>query len=221
MNGPATGTAADLAGADAVSLDCFGTLVDAERPADPWTAVADALASRGVDIPPEWESLYRSSHADLARLEAQPLAEHVRAALAAGGVECEPATARVAVFAAFDGPVCVRDGARRLVAALDVPVAVVSNCAVSDLVDRTLERAALAAAVDVVVTSVDCGRLKPHPRPFEVAADRLDVPLADLVHVGDEAAADGAAKRAGATAIVLDDVSLTDLVAALEGSPCR
>ncbi len=221
MTGHATGTPADLAAASAASFDCFGTLVDADRSAEPWTAVAGELAARGVAVPDDWEARYRRSHTDLERLEDQPLGEHVRAALAASGVDCPAETASEAVFAAFDVPVAARPGAADLLEALDVPVAVVSNCAVPGLVERALERAALAGAVNVVVTSVDCGRLKPHPRPFEVAANRLGVPLGDLVHVGDEAGADGAAESAGATAIVLDGTTIADLLAAVEGSRCR
>lgn len=224
--GLATGTPGDVAAAPAVSVDCFGTLVDAGREGAPWDAVAAALADRGVAVPEDWEAAYRTSHRDLARLEDRPLGTHVHDALAASGVACDPETARAAVFDAFDVPVTVRPGARALLERLSVPVAVVSNCSVAGLVDRALERAEMADEVDAVVTSVDCGRLKPHHRPFEAAAEVLDVPLATLVHVGDEAGPDGAAESAGATALVLrdegsGDLDLLDIAATLEGSPCR
>jgi len=194
-----------------VSFDCFGTLVDADRPAEPWVAVADELAARGVRVPDDWERAYRTSHREYDRGAEAPLDEHVRLALASRGVEIGEATACEVTLAAFDAPVVVRDGAREaLDAARDCgPVAVCSNCSVPGLVERTLDRADIA--VDHVVTSVDCGWRKPHRAIFERTADALGVGLADLIHVGDDARTDGGAERAGATTVLLDDVSLAAL----------
>lgn len=195
----------------AVSFDCFGTLVDADRPAEPWVAVADALAARDVRVPDDWERAYRTAHREYERGAEAPLDEHVRLALASRGVEIDIATAREATLAAFDAPVTVRDGARAALTAASEhgPVAVCSNCSVPGLVERTLDRADLA--VDQIVTSVDCGWRKPHPTVFEATADALDCSLPDLVHVGDDARTDGGAERTGATTLLLDDVSLAAL----------
>ncbi|WP_424000166.1 HAD family hydrolase [Haloarcula salina] len=211
----------------ALSFDLFGTLVAADRPAAPWDAVADALAARSVRVPDDWEAAYRSSHRDYERGREAPLDEHVRLALASRGVDVSEATAREAVLAAFDSPVTVRDGA---VEALDAaaecgPVGLCSNCSVPGLVERTLDRAGLGRAADrdfdAVVVSVDCGWRKPHPEIFEATADALSVPLADLVHVGDDARTDGGAGRAGARSILLADQTLSDLAADLrEGRLC-
>jgi FMN phosphatase YigB (HAD superfamily) len=213
----------------ALSFDLFGTLVDADRPAAPWDAVAERLAERDVRVPEDWETAYRSSHRDYARGSEAPLDEHVRLALASRGVDVSEATAHEAVLAAFDGQLAVRDGAREaLAAAADAgPVAVCSNCSVPGLVERTLDRAAIAVVdrtaaatapdasagesdgkVDAVVTSVDCGWRKPHEAIFQATADALGVPLADLVHVGDDARTDGGAGRVGARSVLLDDVPL-------------
>ncbi|WP_372480290.1 HAD family hydrolase [Halomicrobium sp. HM KBTZ05] len=192
-----------------VSFDCFGTLVDADRPDEPWVAVADALAARDVTVPSDWEGAYRSSHREYERGAEAPLDEHVRLALASRGVDVEAETAHDATLAAFDSPVTVRDGARDTLASAREygPVAVCSNCSVPGLVERTLDRADLA--VDSVVTSVGCGWRKPHPTIFERTAAALGVPLDELVHVGDDARTDGGADRVGATALVLDDVALS------------
>ena len=88
-----------------VSFDLFGTLVTADRPDEPWDAVADTLTERGVDVPDDWETAYRSAHREYERGREAPLDEHVRLALASRGVEVTAATARAAVLAAFDGPV--------------------------------------------------------------------------------------------------------------------
>jgi FMN phosphatase YigB (HAD superfamily) len=211
----------------ALSFDLFGTLVTADRPEEPWEAVADALAARSVRVPDDWEDAYRSAHRDYDRGREAPLDEHVRLALASRGVEIAAETATEAVLDAFDSPVTVREGA---VEALDAaaqrgPVAVCSNCSVPGLVKRTLARADIEArsdhSFDAVVTSVDCGWRKPHQRIFEVTADALDAELSDLVHVGDDARTDGGAGRVGAQSILLEDHSLPAIAEKLrEGELC-
>jgi len=202
-----------------VSFDLFGTLVDADRPGEPWAAVADSLAANGVTVPDDWEVAYRSSHRDYERGREAPLDEHVRLALASRGVEVTPDTARTAVLAAFDGPVERRTGAREALAAArhQGPVAVCSNCSVPGLVERTLSRRDLDA--DAVVTSVGCGWRKPHAAIFETTADALGVQLSNLVHVGDDARTDGGAERAGARSVLLKDVPLETVAARLREGP--
>jgi len=201
-----------------VSFDLFGTLVTADRPDEPWDAVADTLTERGVDVPDDWETAYRSAHREYERGREAPLDEHVRLALASRGVEVTAATARAAVLAAFDGPVVRRDGAHAaLAAAADIgPVAVCSNCSVPGLVERTLTRADLSPdSLDAVVTSVDSGWRKPHPRIFEATAAALDAPLSALVHVGDDARTDGGADRAGARSVLLSETPLSTVATRL------
>jgi FMN phosphatase YigB (HAD superfamily) len=198
----------------ALSFDLFGTLVTADRPSEPWDAVATALAARSVQVPDGWEDAYRSAHRDYDRGREAPLDEHVRLALASRGIEVTEETATEAVLDAFDSPVTVREGAIGAVdaAAQRGPVAICSNCSVPGLVERTLERADIETrsdhSFDAVITSVDCGWRKPHPNIFESTADALDVTLADLVHVGDDARTDGGAGRVGAQSILLEDHSL-------------
>ena len=194
-----------------VSFDLFGTLVAADRPDEPWDAVADSLAQRGVGVPDDWEAIYRSAHREYDPGREAPLDEHVRLALASRDVEVTATTAREAVLAAFDGPVTRRQGARdALAAATDRGlVAICSNCSVPGLVERTLARTDLDGdGLDAVVTSVGCGWRKPHPRIFDATADALEAPLSALVHVGDDARTDGGADRAGARSVLLDDVTL-------------
>jgi len=210
----------------ALSFDLFGTLVDADRATAPWDAVADSLTERGVRVPGDWETAYRSAHRDYERGREAPLDEHVRLALESRGVTVTEATAREAVLAAFDVPITVRDGARDALGAAHErgSVAVCSNCSVPELAERTLSRAGLAQdalAPDAVVTSVDCGWRKPHAEIFEATARALDVPLSALVHVGDDARTDGGADRVGARAVLLDDVSLSTVAGHIrEGELC-
>lgn len=196
----------------ATSFDLFGTLVDAERPADPATAVADALRARGVDVPEDWSTAYRTVHAEQPAGSERPLATHVRAALASHGIDVDESAVRAATLDAFDRPVALRAGAAQAVdaAAERGPVGLLSNCSVSGLVERTLARVDLPP-FDAVVTSVDCGWRKPDRRAFEAVASALGVATADLTHVGDDPATDGGLDEVGGTAVLLDSRTLETL----------
>ncbi len=204
----------------AVSFDCFGTLVSADRPAEPWAAVARELSDRDVRIPDDWEAAYRSSHIDVQPLAELSLVDHVEAALGSYGIEPDRETIADALLAAFDGPVAVRDGADEAVraAARTGSVGICSNCSLPGLVDRTLARAGLSGAFDAVVTSVSCGWRKPHDRAFESIADALDASPEDLLHVGDDPRTDGGGRTAGVIVVLTDDVSLPEFPEWLEGT---
>ncbi|WP_232700789.1 HAD family hydrolase [Halobacterium wangiae] len=200
------------------SFDLFGTLVSADRPADPATAVADALRERDVSVPADWATAYREPQTDVPAGAERSLASHVAAVLDSRGVDAPGSVVEAATLAAFDRPVAVRDGARDAVDAASStgPVAVLSNCSVPGLVERTLDRTDLADKLDAVVTSVDCGWRKPDPRAFEAVADALGVPTGELVHVGDDREADGGVEAVGGRALLLDDVDLTEIADRLE-----
>jgi FMN phosphatase YigB (HAD superfamily) len=202
----------------AVSFDLFDTLVTADRPAEPWEAVATQLRARGVAVPDDWEELYRRSHVSVERGRELSLVRHTRAALASRDIEADTETVAAALLDAFDGPVTVRDGADAALAAAASrgPVGVLSNCSLPGLVDRTLQRAALPIEFDATVTSVECGWRKPHDPAFEAAADALGVAVADLVHVGDDPRADGGARTTGATAVLTEDIPLAEFPAWVE-----
>jgi len=197
----------------ATSFDLFGTLVAADRPADPAAAVADALRERGVSVPENWATAYREPQSDAPPGAERSLASHVDAVLDGEGVDVDDSVVEAATLDAFDRPVSVRDGARAAVAAAGAHgrIAVLSNCSVPGLADGTLNRADLAAAFDAVVTSVDCGWRKPDPRAFEAVANALGVPPDSLVHVGDDPDADGGVEAVGGRALLLDDHDLTEI----------
>jgi len=208
----------------AVSFDLFGTLVAVARPAEPAEAVARQLGERGVAVPDDWATAYREPQVTVEPGAELALSDHVGRALSSRGVDADGETVEAAVRAAFDGPVETREGAEVAVAAAAErgPVGVCSNCSVDGLVERTLARSRLdAGRFDAVVASVDCGWRKPDRRAFETVADALGVPVADLVHVGDDPATDGGADDAGATSVLLTDTDLPDLPAQLEGTGCR
>jgi FMN phosphatase YigB (HAD superfamily) len=204
----------------AVSFDLFGTLVDADRPDDPASAVATQLRERDVAVPDDWAAAYREPHVDAPEGAEIPLMAHVSAALASRGVEAPGNAARRAVVSAFDPEVETREGAPEAVeaAAERGPVAVLSNCAVPQLARTALIRSNLdREAFDAVVTSVACGWRKPDRRAFETCADRLGVPVADLAHVGDDPRTDGGIADCGGEAVLLSEVPLSAFPDWLEG----
>jgi HAD superfamily hydrolase (TIGR01662 family) len=84
--------------------------------------------------------------------------------------------------------------------AAGVPVGVVSNS--EGFLARLVEQLGWTADFDVVADSGVLGMEKPSPAIFRWAAERLDVPLSSIVHVGDSWAADvEGALGAGARAI--------------------
>ncbi|MFD1512807.1 HAD family hydrolase [Halomarina rubra] len=195
----------------AVSFDLFGTLVSAALPADPATAVADELAARNVEVPDDWGRAYAESYVDAPEGAAVPLPAHVARALASLGVDAPANAPRRAVVAAFDPAVETHPGAVEAVRAASErgPVALCSNCAVPELVGRTLVRSGLSRDdFDVIVTSVACGWRKPHPQVFETTADRLGVAPDTLVHVGDDPETDGGVAAVGGEFVDVRETSL-------------
>ena len=202
----------------AVTFDLFGTLVDADYPADPAEVVARELESRGVVVPDDWHVAYGERHVDAPEGAETPLPAHVAHALDSRGVDARENVVRHAVVAAFDPEVTRREGA--LTAVRDVaeqgPVGLLSNCAVPELVSKTLIRAGLRGEFDAVTTSVGCGWRKPHPKAFEVAADALGVAPAMLVHVGDDRATDGGIVDVGGRFVDVTETPLSAVAAELE-----
>ena len=205
----------------AVTFDLFGTLVDVEYPVDPAEAVARELESRDVSVPDDWHVAYGERHVEAPAGAEVPLPAHVARALDSRGVDVAQNVARHAVVAAFDPDATRRDGALKAVrgAAERGPVGLLSNCAVPELVPRTLIRAGLRGEFDAVTTSVGCGWRKPHPSAFEAAADALGVDPPTLVHVGDSPDADGGVAAVGGRFVDVTETPLSGVVAELEAEP--
>jgi HAD superfamily hydrolase (TIGR01509 family) len=203
----------------AVSFDLFGTLVTTTAaPDDRAAAVAGELRDRGVAVPDDWATAYRTPHVDAPENAEVPLPAHVAAALRSRDVEASDNVVRRAVVAAFDPDVRRREG---VAAALDAarargPVGLCSNCSVPELVSRTLVRADLRGAFDAVVTSAACGFRKPHPRPFETVAADLGVDASELLHVGDDPSADGGVEALGGRFVDVTETPLAGLAERLE-----
>ncbi len=90
--------------------------------------------------------------------------------------------------------------------ALGVRTAVVSNIAF----DVRPAFAAAGAHADEFVLSYEVGSMKPDPRIFEVALDRLGVGPEDAVMVGDSEENDGAAREIGCRFALVDPLPVTE-----------
>lgn len=201
-----------------ISVDCFGTLVEANRLDNAAGAVGAALESRGVAVPGNWEALYWGRHVEVEQGAELPLPQHVSAALAQCDIEADRVTVRNAIEDAFEPDVTTRPGAAEFLAeaARHGPVAVLSNCAIPGLAKRSLAKADIDESLFAgIVESAECGYRKPDRRAFAAVADVLDVQVADLVHVGDDPAEDGGIESHGGTAIVDQTIDLHTVTATL------
>lgn len=197
-----------------VSFDLFGTLVETPSSLDPVSAVAAELEHFGIDLPADWEIAYTEPHWTVPPGRERSLAAHVRATLDSRGVGADSELIEQAVCAAFETVVETRPSARDAVAAARSvgPVALCSNCSVPGLVERTLDRSAIdQSQFDTIVTSVDCGWRKPHPRVFETAAERTGAAPSDLLHVGDDHETDSGVTAVGGRVVFVDETPLNVL----------
>jgi HAD superfamily hydrolase (TIGR01549 family) len=203
---------------EAVSFDLFGTLVTADRPADPATAVAEALRARDVVLPDDWQDAYRTVHVEVEQGAELALSDHVLAILDAtaetDSAGVDEALVREALLEAFDSPIRTREGAVDVVERVGerVPVGILSNCSVPGLVERTIRGSSLAETTfDAVLSSVDVGWRKPSPRAFEALGEALSVEPSTILHVGDDPRTDGGATRVDAQVLIVGPNSPVDL----------
>lgn len=172
----------DYAAFDALTFDCYGTLIDWE--AGILAGLRAALGPSGVDAPDE-ELLEAYARAE-AEAEAGPyrryreiLADCCRAVCARFGVEPDDAMAR-----AFGGSVPAwpafpdtADALRQLQSSYRLGV--ITNCD-DDLFAASNER--LGVHFDWIVTAQSVGSYKPDPRNFEAAFATIGLPRARVLH---------------------------------------
>ena len=175
--------ALDLSGFDALTFDCYGTLIDWERGI--LNALEPVLAPHGADRDEE-DLLERYARYEAA-LEAGEYLPY-RAVLAGslrglcGHLGVAPSAEAVAAFAGSVGdwpafsdtaPALRQLGAR-------FRLGVITNC------DRdlfALSNRRLGVAFDWISTAEDARAYKPSPTAFEVALARIDVPRERILHV--------------------------------------
>jgi putative hydrolase of the HAD superfamily len=191
----------ELTGIDAVTIDAYGTLVEL---VDPVPALRTALAERGVERDAEQvKAAFRAEVAyyrprSVEGRDAESLAA-LRAAcasvfLGAAEAELDPEEfAPAFVDALVIRPVAGAVEAVERFRARGLALAVVSNWDVG-LHEKL---GPLAARFQVVLTSAEAGAPKPDPAVFLAALERLGVPPARALHIGDEHGDEDGARAAG------------------------
>jgi 2-haloacid dehalogenase len=168
---------------DALTFDCYGTLID-------WEAgIADGLGgvlrAHGVEAPVD--SILERFARHEASLEAgpyRPYREVLAAALKAvcGELGVEPTMAEADAFGGSVGEWPAFPDSADALAQLHgrFGLGVITNCD-DDLFAASSRR--LGLTFDWVVTAQQAGRYKPNPRGFELAFERIGLPTSRILHV--------------------------------------
>jgi len=197
--------AVTFADVDALTFDCYGTLVDWE--AGIARGLGVMLASQGITADVE-ELLERFAGHESA-LEAGPYRRY-REILAEAGRRIgrdygvEPSDDAVEAFGASVGewPAFPDSAAALARLAERFRLGVITNCD-DDLFAQTNRR--LRVTFDWIVTAEQAGSYKPDPRNFELAFERIDVPRERIVHVAQSLYHDHVpAKALGMTTVWID-----------------
>ncbi|WP_291413472.1 HAD-IA family hydrolase [Actinophytocola sp.] len=181
-------------------------LSDAQR--DQLTRVVTTWSPNGTkDLPPDFAD-------EWARRDLDP-ALHRRVyltALARSGVELGPGMAEAAYARVLDPtawqPYPDTVAALRRLRTAGIPVAVVSNIA-WDIRDVFGRHGAADLVAEFVLSYVE-GSMKPDPKIFLVACQRIGVAPEDALMVGDSAEADGGAEAVGVRTAIIDALPTAD-----------
>jgi 2-haloacid dehalogenase len=191
----------DFRAFDAMTFDCYGTLIDWE------TGLLAAL--RPIVSDHDDETLLATFARHESALEAGPYLSYrdvLASSLRGMGADLgfEPTDEQVAAFADSVGDWPAFPDSPAALAALKqrFRLGVITNCD-DDLFARSNER--LQVEFDWIVTAQQARGYKPHPEPFELAAQRIDVPLERVLHVAQSLFHDHVpAKAAGRTTVWVD-----------------
>jgi 2-haloacid dehalogenase len=190
---------------DAITFDCYGTLIDWERGI--LDALQPVLAPHGVEAADdELLERYAQHEAALEAGEYAPyrdvLARSLRALCSELGVDASDDDAQAFAEAMGDWPAFPDTAAalRRLHSRFRLGV--ITNCD-RDLFARSNRR--LGVAFDWVVTAESAGAYKPSHRPFELAFETIDVPRTRILHAAQSLFHDHVpAKELGLTSVWVD-----------------
>jgi 2-haloacid dehalogenase len=190
---------------EALTFDCYGTLIDWETGI--LAGLRAAVATRGVE-PPDDELLEAFARVE-SRLEGGPYLRY-REILGrclrevAADYAAAPDLAEVAAFADSVGDWPAFPDSVAALARLHerFRLGVITNCD-DDLFARSATR--LATTFDWVVTAQQAGSYKPDEHNFEVAFERIGLPRDRILHVAQSLFHDHVpAKRLGLTTVWID-----------------
>lgn len=202
----------------AILFDFFGTLVDysASRTDGCHIAAHALLGARGITIEYEpflrtWSQVVHSLEREAARTCAEYPMERIPAELFARLGLTADEQLLADVVAAYLGEWCtgirLLPGVAELVSALArrYRLGVVSNTHQRALIDEQLQTMRIEHLFDPILTSIELGVRKPHPRIFRSALAALRLPAREVLFIGDSYEADyRGARRAGLHGVLID-----------------
>ena len=195
----------DFARFEALTFDCYGTLIDWEAGIS--TGLAAMLAAHGIE--PETEELLERFAGHEAALEAGPYRRY-RDILAEAGRRIGrdyglvPTEGQIEAFAGSVGewPAFPDSAAALAGLATRFRLGVITNCD-DDLFAMSNRR--LGVTFDWIVTAQQAGSYKPDPRNFELAFERMGLPRERILHVAQSLFHDHVpAKALGLTTVWID-----------------
>jgi putative hydrolase of the HAD superfamily len=199
-----------------VFFDFFGTLVDYDPSVHPANRNAPFEFARRADVrisedasnahwQKVWDDLDADAHRTGREFSMHEVAQRFWRSIGSPALGPDSIDALIAeYFEAWTADVCVAAGALDCLTDLagDHTLAIVSNTHDSRLVPRLARHFGLHAHVSRIVTSVDVGWRKPHPKIYEAALRDCQVSPRNAVFVGDNWTADvEGPRRAGMSAI--------------------
>ena len=195
----------ELTDYEALSFDCYGTLIDWE--AGIARGLGTMLASQGITA--DAEELLERFAGHEAALEAGPYRRYREILAEAGrrigrnyGVELANDAAEAFAASVGDWPAFPDSAAALARLAERFRLGIITNCD-DDLFDQSNRR--LGVTFDWIVTAEQAGSYKPDPRSFELAFERMNVPRERIVHVAQSLFHDHVtAKALGLTTVWID-----------------
>ena len=198
--------ALDLSRFDALTFDCYGTLIDWE------TGILAALRRAMPEVALPDDTLLEAFARHEAEIEAGPyrayrevLGQTLEAIAAELGARLEPGPEDAAAIfggSVVDWPAFPDSRAALADLAARYRLGVITNCD-DDLF--TASEGRLGVRFDPVVTAEQTRRYKPNPRGFEVAFERIGLPTSRILHVAQSLFHDHVtAKRLGLSTVWVD-----------------
>jgi len=195
----------DYSGFDALTFDCYGTLIDWESGI--LSALRPTLAARGID--PSGNELLEAFGRFETTAEAGPyqryrdiLAGCHREICRHYGVESSEAAAHEFGGSVADWPAFPDSGAALRQLKMHFRLGVITNCD-DDLFAASSTR--LDIEFDWIVTAQSVGSYKPDPRNFQAAFTRMGVPRQRILHVAQSLHHDHVpARRLGLATVWID-----------------
>lgn len=195
----------DFTGVEAITFDCYGTLIDWEQGI--LNALQPVLAPRGVETEPErLLELYARHEAELERgpylQYREVLARALRGVCGELGVTPSPGEEREFALAIGDWPAFPDSAAALRRLQRRFRLGVITNC------DRglfALSARRLGVQFDWIVTAQDAQAYKPSHAPFELAFERIELPRERILHAAQSLYHDHVpAKERGLTTVWVD-----------------